>query len=75
MKAIIILLSAASIVSCTNGKLNIKPVKLTYTDPTSGLTLSENVGDGVFGLEVDLTQPIDLGGGRTLDFVFVEPAK
>jgi len=62
------------IAACADGKLNINPVKLTYTDPNTGLTISENVGDGVLGLEVDLTKPINLGGGRTLDVV-IEPAK
>jgi hypothetical protein len=54
--------------------IKINPIKLTYEDPKTGLRISENVGDGVFGLEVDLTKPIDLGGGRTLD-VQIEPAK
>ena len=60
--------------ACADGVKFMRPVKLTYTDPTTGLTISENIGDGVLGLEVDLTQPIDLGGGRTLDVV-IEPAK
>ena len=68
---ILLLLPILLLASCG---IKMKPVKLTYTDPHTGITISENVGDGKFGLEVDLTRPIDLGGGRTLD-VMIEPAK
>ena len=70
---IILAIVVLSLASCAN--MQIKPVKLTYTDVNTGITLTENVGDGVLGLEVDLTKPIDLGGGRTLDIVLVEPSK
>ena len=74
MKTTLLLAAIALLTSCADMGIKIKPIKLSYTDPTTGLTISENVGDGKFGLEIDLTKPIDLGGGRSLD-VNIEPAK
>lgn len=58
--------------SCAGFRMT--PIRLVYS-PKPGVTITENIGDGVLGLTVDVTKPIDLGGGRYLQVFPIEPAK
>jgi hypothetical protein len=70
-----LLLLAASIAllstSCTQPfAIKMSPVKVSYIHPETGIKVTERIGDGVFGPEIDLSE-LDLGN---LD-VKIEPSK
>ena len=72
----ILILAASSLVllsaSCTQPfAIKMNPVKVSYIHPETGIKVTERIGDGVFGPEIDLSE-LELGGDKN---VIIERAK